>query len=64
MKVENVPDDAWRALRLFISERPYGYDYREAVLAILEAWPGMHHVPYDNFGSGYIRLPTKGKDNE
>ena len=62
MKVENVPDDAWRALRLFISEHPYGYDYREAVVAILEAWPEAYEFKSRNGQA--LSLPLKDKNNE
>jgi hypothetical protein len=62
MKVEDVPDEAWRALRQFVLERPYGYDYREAVVAILNAWPEAYEFKSRNGQA--LSLPLKDKNDE
>ena len=37
---KQIPDEVWWALRSYVLEHPYGYDYREALAAALNAWEG------------------------
>lgn len=43
LKPEQIPESAWLAMRDYVAERPYGYDFTEALAAALAAWPGMHY---------------------
>lgn len=36
---KQIPDEVVVALRNFIHEHPYGYDYRNLAAAALAAWP-------------------------
>jgi len=56
IKPEQVPLEVWIALRDHVRERPYGYDYTEAIAAALNAWPGMTHMEPD-LANGIIILP-------
>lgn len=40
-----VPDEVWFALKDFVRQHPYGYDYREAIAAAINAWPGGKNDP-------------------
>lgn len=41
LKPDQIPDEVWLAMRDYVMERPYGYDFTEAIAAAINAWPGI-----------------------
>lgn len=46
LKPEQVPREAWLAVRDYVVERPYGYNLTEAIAAAINAWPGVRLGKY------------------
>ena len=65
LKPEQVPLDVWIALRDYVRERPYGYDYTEAIAAALNAWPGIQAGSDDDgmtLSGVYLPLTQEARD--
>lgn len=68
LKPKQVPREAFLAMRDYAVERPYEFNFTEAIAAAINAWPGMEFQagvyvgrPYDNI---ILPLNTETRDAE
>jgi hypothetical protein len=54
---KQIPDEVWWALRSHVLEHPYGYDYREALAAALNAWPNATKDELEPGDEPFLILP-------